>query len=151
VSRVEIRPPPALRVYILVLGIVWAGIFVGAAVAFGATPLVLIPGAMLVAGLVTLVRLAGVAVIADDDELVARNLWTTTRVRRGAISGFRRERGSPLSPNLSAEAVTADGRTVPLDALGLPALPVLHRRRRIEAGLRDLGAWLETGETRRVS
>jgi hypothetical protein len=128
-----------------VFGIVWTGILTGVAVAVGATPLVLLPIAGLVYGLVMLVRLARLVVVAEDDELMARNLWRTSRVRRTAIAEFRRERGSPLSPYLSAEAITADGRTIPLDALGLPALPVFHRSRRIEAGLEDLRDWLAAG------
>jgi hypothetical protein len=141
-TRLEIRPPLALRIYTIGFTVVWIGAVVWAAVSIGWSPAVLVPAGMLVFGILLGWRLAGLAVLARGDELLVRNQWRTARVPRHEIEGFREEAGGWTSPLAKVYALLRDGTVLSLDAISLPRLP-LRRSRRVDRALTDLRSWLE--------
>ena len=143
-SRVEIRPPIALRVYVIVFTVFWLGAVTVAALSMGWTPSLAIPLGMLVFGALLGWRLAGLAVLGEGDELLVRNNLRTARLRRDQIEGFREEAGGRSSPTAKVFALLRDGTVLSLDAVSMPTLPG-RRSRSAERALADLRAWLAAG------
>src|SRR4051794_26485188 len=91
-NTLEYRNPRVMRVYGVVFGIVWCGLLVaniiGASVArsWAAVPVGLL---MLAWGAFFITRMPRLAVIAQGDELVVRNMWRTRRIPRDEIQDFR--------------------------------------------------------------
>jgi len=87
-------------------------------------------------------RMLGMAVIADGDELILRNLWWTTRVRRSQIEEFRVGRASGRLAARTVQVVTAT-KTFTTDMFWLGNLAGSGRQWRDDAVTR-LNRWLDS-------
>jgi hypothetical protein len=86
-------------------------------------------------------RMLGMSVLAERDELIVRNLWWTTRLRRSVIEGFRIS-GIYRPPYKTIKVDRRLGSAVHLDVFLSSALSPSGRRRRQDAVDR-LYDWLD--------
>jgi hypothetical protein len=142
---VEIRPLMFLRVYSAAFGILWCGLlgagFVAELVAGSGPPTIFILLMLVVGGTISY-RWARIAVIGRGDELLVRNLYSTRKVPRERVEGFRVGH-APLVPfGKSIYVLTSDGGVISLDVITFSPNLLPSGRRRLEQSLGALNLWL---------
>jgi hypothetical protein len=117
-ERFEMRQPAALRVYMVVFGVVWCGIAAVATVGAAAdgSAAVVIPLLMLGFGAALVYRFVRLDVVADDMGCVVRNTFVTKRYGRSEIEDFRVQASIPGAPfGKVIVMLLRDGELIPLD------------------------------------
>jgi hypothetical protein len=145
---VVVRPPVWVRRYVVVFGLVWFAFLlffavgVLAARAWGALPIVIV---MAVGGALILSRCKNVALLADGDEIVITNYFTTKRIPRSSVEGFRIEQSQlPGGLGRSLVVLVAGGTAVSVDVLRTWWLFGERGRERIERLVAQLEDWRST-------
>ena len=160
-DRTVYREPLLARIVVAVGFTCIDGVVLGSAIAAGGTPAAIASAGVFIALTTACAyRIISIAVIIDGDEVVVRNLYSTSHIRRDQVRGFGR--GYPSEFGVggggvvdSRETITIDTFTesIPLNVFaaqqrGVPRPPypssAYHRR---ENALDVLSRWLR-GEER---
>jgi hypothetical protein len=134
-----------VRRYVVVFGVVWFAFLLFFAVgglaagAWGALPVVIV---MAVGGALVIPRSKNVSLVADGDEIVITNYFTTKRVPRSSVEGFRMEQSQlPGGLGRSLVVLVAGGTVVSVDVLRSWWLFGERGRERIERLVVQLEDW----------
>ncbi len=120
--RDVIRPPLAVRVYVVAFVGIWCGIVSAGLIAAAAhgSPAVVILLLMLAFGLTFGYRIFRLSVTLRPQELLVRNLYRTRRIVRADVEGFRQGAMSQQPFTRTIYVLLRDGTVVPLDVAGRP-------------------------------
>jgi hypothetical protein len=142
-GQVTIRPPRAMRIYVVVFTTVWCGFvifgFVAAVVA--GSPAALIPLGMLAFGATLGYRLLNLSVVATEEELIIRNYLSTRRLPRGQVESFRIGSPSMGSFGKAVMVLLRDDTVVSMDATARP-FRSFGGQRQLDAAITRLRQWL---------
>ena len=109
-----IRPPLWTRVYIVAAGIVWVAVLLGSLFE-PSTPAPLVPVLITIVGIVFFARILRQAVIANEEGLLVRNIYRTSRYRWHEVEGFRTGRPSFQPFGKQIHVLLRNGEIVPID------------------------------------
>jgi hypothetical protein len=139
-----IRLPLALRAYVVVFSCLWCGgVFAGLiAAAVHGSPTVLILLLMLAIGLALGYRLFRLSVALGPRDLVVRNYYSTRRIPRADVEGFRQGALSQQPFMRVIYVLLRDGTLLPLDVTGRPSF-LGRGNSLLEDRLQLLQRWLE--------
>jgi hypothetical protein len=145
---VVVRPPVWVRRYVVVFGVVWFALLLFFAVgalaagAWASLPIVIV---MAVGGTLILPRSKNVSLVAEGDEIVVTNYFTTKRIPRSSVEGFRIEQAQlPGGLGRSLVVLVADGTAVSVDVLRTWWLFGERGRERIARLVAQLEDWRNT-------
>ena len=148
---IQIRPPLAIRLYIVGFGILWTVSLstnlvrsIGNGHASDAAGLLV----MLAFGVGVSYLIGGAAVVTHGDDLLVRNTWRRRRIPREAIDDFRAGGVSGKPWGVEIYALLKDGSILPLDASRRYGPAILRRDRTGRAQrLVMLREWLRSERT----
>jgi hypothetical protein len=142
---IEIRPPPVLRLYVVIFMTIWCGGVLAVlvlAVREGDAAAV-IPALMFVFGAGLGFRLFRLGVTAEGETLVIRNNLRTARIRRDEIEGFRLSSPAAIPFGRVIYALLRDESILRLDVTVRPAVTARGRAKMAD-WLAQLRAWQGT-------
>lgn len=139
-SSIVIKQPVWFRAFLIVVGLVDAGVVVGLAIASDAHP-PLVPLLMGAATCALGYRLYVSAVIGGDDELIVRNRLRTQHLPRAAIEDFRPGALSGKAFGKTIHVLLRDGSVLSLDVLD-GMYGTSRGKQRLQRRLESLRGWL---------
>jgi len=113
-EELVIRLPLWMRVYIVGFGIFWV-VFLFASLFRPSTAQPFVPILLIVVGVVFFARIISQVVIANEDGLLVRNVYRTSRYRWEDVEGFRTGRPSFQPFGKQINLLLRDGEIVPID------------------------------------
>ena len=134
-----------MRAYGAVFGVLWCGgliVNIIGPVVGGSWLAIPVGLVMMGGGLFFIVRMNRLALIAEDDVLIVRNLYRTRRIPRSAIQGFRTGNPGMMMPfGRTIHVLVADDSVVTAEVFMSSGF-TRRGRRRLDERLSPLREWL---------